>query len=207
MARRAGKNKSVKHKKYSTCTNRGCLLPSSAPKAASIPNIAALELMSSGRSPEKDMMSAQADINTSAHWANTLGRSWEHQCASPDGSSVDGTLISSTGACPHLKHPGPAVSWPLPELMGPCCQAALRAYPCQARCSPLSPRRTPAMYRYSQLSGRSLEPHIMLSGIKPCGERAFRTAYRVVNERSECRSWPIHKANIICTADKHLLHP
>lgn len=42
-----------------TCTKTGCLLPSSAPKQASIPNMAPLELISSGRSPEKDMMSAE----------------------------------------------------------------------------------------------------------------------------------------------------
>ena len=44
---------------HSTWMKTGCLLPSSAPKAASIPNMAALELMSSGRSPENDMMSAE----------------------------------------------------------------------------------------------------------------------------------------------------
>ena len=47
----------------STCTKTGALVPSSAPSAASIPNIAARELMSSGSSPENDMMSA-ANLHT-----------------------------------------------------------------------------------------------------------------------------------------------
>ena len=44
---------------YPTWIKTGCLDPSSAPRAASIPNMAALELMSSGRSPENDMISAE----------------------------------------------------------------------------------------------------------------------------------------------------
>lgn len=44
---------------HPTWIKTGCLDPSSAPRAASIPNMAALELMSSGRSPENDMISAE----------------------------------------------------------------------------------------------------------------------------------------------------
>ena len=53
-----------------TWIKTGCLDPSSAPKAASIPNMAALELMSSGRSPENDMMSAE-QIRGLTQWLMT----------------------------------------------------------------------------------------------------------------------------------------